>query len=83
VQHHRRWSEPFVIYGMNAIAAYILSGMLDRLLELNGTGAWLFQNVFAPIASPKNASLLYAIANVLIVYAFSYFLYRRRWFVRL
>jgi predicted acyltransferase len=83
VQHHRRWSEPLVIYGMNAIAAYILSGMLDRLLALNHTGAWLFQNIFAPIASPKNASLLYAIANVLVIYAFCYVLYRRRWFLRL
>jgi predicted acyltransferase len=83
VQHRRRWAEPFAIYGMNAIAAYILSGMLERLLELHDSGAWLFQNIFAPIASPKNASLLYAIANVLTVYAISWFLYRRRWFPRL
>lgn len=83
VHHHRRWAEPFTIFGMNAIAAYILSGMLDRLLELNRTGAWLYQHVFAPVAAPKNASLLYAIANVLVVYAICYGLYRRRWFLRL
>ena len=83
VQNHRRWAEPFVIYGMNAIAAYVLAGMLERLLELNRTGAWLYLHVFAPIASPKNASLLYAIGNVLIIYLFSYLLYRRRWFLRL
>ncbi len=83
VQRRRRWAEPFVIYGMNAIAAYVLSGMLDRLLELNHTGAWLYQNVFAPLAAPKNASLLYALANVAVIFAISYLLYRRRWFLRL
>lgn len=83
VLHSRRWAEPFTIYGMNAIAAYILSGTIDRLLELNRTGTWIYQHGFRPLASPKNASLLYAFANVLVVYGFSYLLYRRRWFFRL
>lgn len=83
VKNYRRWAEPLTIFGMNAIAAYILSGMLDRLLELNHTGATLYQNVFAPIAAPKNASLLYAVANVLVVFGICYTLYRRRWFLRL
>jgi predicted acyltransferase len=88
VKGHRRFTKPFAIYGMNAIVVYILSGLIARLLGLLKTGAgasWktvVFQNVFAPLASPVNASLLYAIANVLLLYAVAWFLYRRKWFVR-
>lgn len=92
IKNWRRWSEPFVIYGMNAIAAFVLSGMVGRLLGLihvrdSETSAvslhtYVFERVFAPFASPMNASLLFAIANVLLVFAGVLFLYNRRWFLR-
>ena len=87
VQGYRRWSRPFAIFGMNAIAAFVLSGILGRLLAiLKVDGVTLHQIVydgaFAPFASPKNASLLFALANVGVLYGVAYFLYRRRWFVR-
>ena len=34
VRGRRRWAIPFTIYGMNAIAAFVLSGILNRLLSL-------------------------------------------------
>ena len=34
VKQRRRWALPFTIYGMNAIAAFVLSGILNRLLGL-------------------------------------------------
>jgi predicted acyltransferase len=38
--------------------------------------------MFAPLASPVNASLLYAVAYVLLMFAIAYGMYRRKWFLK-
>ena len=84
----KRYARPFAIYGMNAIAVYVLSGVIARGLSLIRVGdeslrTLIYRNVFAPLASPVNASLLFALANVLLLYGVAYLMYRRNWFVRL
>lgn len=74
---------PLVILGMNAIAVYMLSELLAETLDALDVHEWLYAHVFAPIASPPTASLLYAIAFVALMYGFAYALYRRRWFWRI
>ncbi len=88
VQGWRKWVRPLAIYGMNAIAMFIAAGLIGRLLNIIHVGklslqATIFQNVFLPLASPVNASLLYAIAIVVFFYAIAYGMYRRGWFLRL
>lgn len=88
VQGHKRWAKWFVIYGMNALAAYVLSGMIARLADVVRIGnttlhGWLYRNVLLSVASPRPASVLYALLNVLTVFLFSYLLYRRKWLIRL
>ncbi|HWQ56834.1 MAG TPA: heparan-alpha-glucosaminide N-acetyltransferase domain-containing protein [Bryobacteraceae bacterium] len=83
----RRWTKPFVIFGMNAIAVYVLSGMVDRVMELIPVGSitlqrWIFLNIFAPLASEVNASLLYAVAYVALMFLVAWGMYRRKWFVK-
>jgi len=87
VQGWRRWLRPFSIYGMNAIAVFIATGIVGRLLGIikigdKSLGSWIFEGMFAPIASPLNASLLYAVANVLFFYGIVYVMYKRGWFLR-
>jgi len=43
---------------------------------------WIYAHIFEPLASPKNASLMFAIAALILLYALLEFMYRRRWFVR-
>lgn len=86
------WARPFAIFGMNALMAFVLSGFLGRLMGLIkitgedgkpvSLGSYVFGNYFAPLASPINASLLYALAWVVLVFLVSWFFYRRRWFLR-
>lgn len=91
VEGHKRWAKPLVIYGMNALAAYVLSGVIARLMEVITIGnrpaqtvqVWVYRNVLLSLASPKRASVLYALANVAVVFCFSYLLYRRKWLIRL
>jgi predicted acyltransferase len=90
---YARWGKPFAIYGMNAITVYVCSGVLaDTLTLIRWTGAggrpvqlntWLFTDFFSRFASPVNASLLFAVANVLLIYAVAYAMWRKRWFIRL
>lgn len=83
VQGWTRWTRPLAIYGMNAIAVFILSGLIGRLLGIFQLQKPIFQSVFAPLSSsPFNASLYYAIAMVLFLYAIAYGMYRRKWFLK-
>jgi predicted acyltransferase len=78
----KRIVKPLVIMGMNAIAVYLASEFLDEALNATRLHHWLFTNLFAWPASPFNASLLYAIAYVLLMYLIAYVMYKRNWFLR-
>jgi len=74
VRKHRRWAHPFHLFGVNAIAAFFLSSLMARILVLihwtDETGetvtlkGWIYTALFEPLASPRNASLLFALAYV-------------------
>jgi predicted acyltransferase len=89
---YRRVFKPFVIMGMNAITVYMLSELLAIALDFihvqAGSGTislqqWLYRTCFLPIASPYNASLLWALAFTLLMYLAAYGMYRKNWIVRI
>ncbi len=92
VKGYRRWATPFVIYGVNAIAAYFLSGLFARVLDMvqvpAGAGesmalkAWIYQDLLASWMAPVNASLAFAIAFVLLWLGLMAILYRYRIFIK-
>jgi predicted acyltransferase len=78
----RRTSEPFVALGRNAILLFVLSGLIGRLLGVIRVGdvslkSWIYTTSFLPVASPKNASLLFAAANLAGLFALLWWLHRR------
>jgi predicted acyltransferase len=87
VNHYNRFTKPFVVYGVNAITVFFLSGLMPRLLnmikvDLNGekVGALSYVNKawFVPnFSDPLNASLAYAIAFVLFWYVILWVMYKR------
>lgn len=90
---YRWWTKPFEIYGMNALFVFVMSGIVAKILyTVNWTNAvgdtislktWLMQSVFEPLfSSPYNASLAFAIANVLFFLGLSWVLYRRQIFIK-
>ena len=83
VQRYRKWTKPFVIYGSNAIAAYVLAAMLSRLLTMSGARGPLYDALFVPLGPPKIASLLWAAANVMVCFAACWVMWWRRWFIKL
>ena len=79
---YRRATRPLVIIGMNSIAVYMASEMVEELLQQAGWREPIYRTLFAPLASPYNASLLYAVVYMLLMYLIAYGMYRRGWFLR-
>ena len=92
VKGWRRGTTPLVILGVNAITLFVVSGLLVKTLALirvagpDGrqipVNSWAYQHWFVPFADPKNASLLYSIGNLALLFGLLWWLYRRRIFLR-
>ena len=83
-EHHlSRYFKPFLITGMNAIVVYVASELLSEFLDATSLHAVIYNRFFVPLASPANASLLWALAFTALMYLLSYVMYRRSWFVRI
>ena len=83
-----RLAHPLVVLGMNAIALFALSGLLAKLLiftrlaDGRSLGAALYQPLLDLGLAPKDASLLRAIAFVLVMYAVAWGMHRKQWFLK-
>ncbi len=90
---YRRWTPPTLVFGMNAIAVYVFAWLLsdfsvyfgfrDSDGDFQTWHGWIYDTYFAPHASPKNASLAFAIFFLLICYLAAWPLYRKRIFLRI
>ena len=84
-----RWTKPTLVFGMNAIAAYVFAEAISELLDhihIRGGMSWqelLYERVFVPLANPANASLLYALVYVLICWVAMWVLYRKGIFLKI
>lgn len=91
VKGWRAWTPPFVILGRNALTLFVLSGLLAKTLSAIRWGSgdsatslrsWIYQHGFVPFASPYNASLLYALANLAVLFLVLCELHRRKIWLR-
>ena len=85
------WHTPMVVYGMNAIAVFVASGMLAKTMgriRVGGEGGtslhgWIYQNVFQSWAGDLNGSLAFAVTYVGFWLALMWVLYRKRIFIKI
>lgn len=87
-----RWSKPFVIYGMNALFVFALSGFLAKMFgfikfdQPDGSKAALGKLLYAPVRAlpigPVNTSLLYALLFNLVMFGLAWLMWRKKWFVK-
>jgi predicted acyltransferase len=93
VQGKRKWIQPALVFGSNAIAAYVLSGILAdvfisviKYYAADGTirnfQSWLYERVFSSWLDPLYGSLAYALCFVLLIYLILLFLYKKRIFIK-
>lgn len=93
IKGYKRWAKPFVIFGVNALALFVFSGIMARILGIIRVAGpegkeitlqqWIYQNLFLSWAEPVNASLAYALTFILFWLFLMWLLYRRRIFIKL
>jgi predicted acyltransferase len=88
IKGYRRWAKPFEIFGLNAIALYILADLLATLIGLipvgnDSLGGWVYEHLLASWLTPVNASLAFAIGFVLVCFFSMWLLYRKRIFIKI
>jgi predicted acyltransferase len=87
-----RLFKPFVIYGMNALFLFALSGVIGKLLvyikfaQPDGKALTLKGLLYAPIQAlplaPVDASLVFALAFNLMMFSVAWGMWRKGWFVK-
>jgi predicted acyltransferase len=87
IKGYRRWAKPFEVFGLNAIALYVVADVIAMLLGTlkvgsDPLGSWIYNHLFASWAAPVNASLAFAICYVLVCLALMWILYHRKIFLK-
>ena len=93
IKNYRKWAKPFVIFGVNALALFVFSGLLSKLLGIIKVSSdaegksislqsWIFNHIFLPFAEPINASLMFAVSYIFLWLFLMWLLYRKRIFIK-
>lgn len=92
IKQMKWWTRPFVIFGVNALALFVFSGIMARLLGMmRMAGAdgkeislqqWIYQTFFLSWLEPINASLGFAIAFILFWLFLMWLLYRKNIYIK-
>ena len=83
------WIAPALVFGMNAISAYVLSELLAGAISSipitphQSLQQWIYLHTFHPIGTPAFSSLLYSLAFVFVCWLPMLVLYRRKIFLKL
>jgi predicted acyltransferase len=92
VQGYRRFTKPFIVYGVNAITVFVVSGLVARSMNrimVNYQGRKtsssnaIYQSLFVPHLAPLNASLAWAIGYVLVWMIVLWAMYNKRIFIKI
>jgi len=77
----------FEVFGRNPLALYILSQLLMNLLyhlQFKGGNVkdLIYQSVFEPLANSANASLLFSVSAMLVVWVVGYFMDKNKLYIK-
>ena len=88
----RRWTFPWLVFGSNAITAYVISELLAGALSSIPVHAggktldlqqYIYLKWFFPLVNPSFGSLLYALAYVLVCFVPVLLMYRKKIFIKI
>lgn len=89
---YKRWAQPLVVFGVNALALYVLSSLMFKVLlfikatKFDGAEGtlrdWIYEHIFANWLSPVNASLAFALCYLALWWLLMLMLYRRKIFIK-
>lgn len=82
VRGYQRLLSPLLVFGVNAIALFMLAGVVGRLLVMIPAGEaslkhWLYTEIFAPALGAYPGSLAFALVCLGVFYGLLWQMYRR------
>ncbi len=83
----KAWGKPFMMMGMNPLALYALASLIAHVSINVHIGdetlkSWVYDRLYAHVASPYNASMLYGLTYVVAFLILGWILYRRKIFLK-
>jgi predicted acyltransferase len=92
IKGYKKWAWPFVVFGVNALALFVFSGIFARMLSAYRVSSfdekrisvqkWIVDNLYLTLFQPINASLAYAISFILFCLFLMWLLYRKRIYIK-
>ena len=81
----KNWTEPFIVFGANAIAFFMFAGFFGRLIlmiTIDGTRlkSLMYNEYFAPLFGNYIGSVAFSIVFLAISYAIMLWMYKKRIF---
>ncbi|HET8830102.1 MAG TPA: heparan-alpha-glucosaminide N-acetyltransferase domain-containing protein [Pelobium sp.] len=86
VQGFTKFTKPFVVYGVNAITVFFMSGIIARsisLIKITSNNqeitlkGYIYETAFTPFFTPYNASLAFAFAFVMFWFLILWYMYKK------
>jgi len=87
VKSIKNWTYFFEVFGRNPLFIYIMSGLVIKLffiIRIDGQSftGWIYENLFLSWSTGKNASLLFALSYMLLMWIIGYVLDKRRIYIK-
>jgi predicted acyltransferase len=78
----------FTIFGRNPLVLYVLSYLIIKVLyyihtDLGNAKDWIYKSVYLPLINPANASLLFSLTIMMIVWIAGYFMDKNKLYVKI
>ena len=92
IKGYKKWAWPFVVFGVNALALFVFSGIFARMITAYKVSSledkpvsvqkWLVDNLYLALFQPINASLAYAICFILFWLFLMWLLFRKQIYLK-
>jgi len=84
---YKRWTVFFEAFGKNPLFVFVMSGlvvMIMNIIYVNGQAlkTWLYENLYLSWLNNYNASLLFAISYMLLMWLLGYWLHKKRIYIK-
>lgn len=92
IHGYKKWSKPALVFGMNPLFIFVLSGLVGRLLYMIKFSAggetitlkgWIYEHLFASWAGNLNGSLFFALTLIFLYWILADVLYRKKIFIKI
>lgn len=84
---YKKWTVFFEAFGKNPLFVFVMSGLVVMLLNIiyvNGQAlkSWLYENLYLSWLNNYNASLLFAVSYMLLMWLLGYWLHKKRIYIK-